>query len=236
MTDRTSSSVYSFASGLCRRTWNDVLSVYYANTPIWRVLKSVGLLFFGFFCWSASNLLLSYRPSWSFLYFVAAYGFALIVWGPLTHLALLPWVIRLRRTANHPLTRTVARKGSMLNLSIFLTIVLVLGIAPISPMLLDFGTLVDDGTGSPDVDPDLECTVVDELVECSLSDPSGIDHVVVTSGEVHVKTVEEPPYDFEIRRSNLETVLGQKQFTVELRDEDGATLRRYKRTVPTDGE
>ena len=214
---------------LCRLYWNDLLSVYYANTPIWRVFKSGGLLFLGFFCWSAASLLLSYRPEWTVLHYVVAYGFVLILWGPLTHFVVVPAVIRLRRTANHPFTRAISRHGSKLNLSVFLLLVVVLGTAPISPMILEFG-FVSSGESGPDVDPDLICTG-EAVIECELSDPSGIDHVVVTTGDRELATVEEPPFAFTVHEAELVETVGQKQFVVELRDEDGETLRRYVRTV-----
>jgi len=53
----------SFVRRVLIQAWRDLLSVYYANTPIWRLFKSAGLLFFGFFCWSASSLVLSYGIS-----------------------------------------------------------------------------------------------------------------------------------------------------------------------------
>ena len=214
---------------LCRLYWNDLLSVYYANTPIWRVFKSAGLLFLGLFCWSAASLLLSYRPEWTVLQYVVAYGFVLILWGPLTHLVVVPAVIRLRRTATSPITRTISRHGSKLNLSVFLLLVVVLGAAPISPMVLEFG-FVSSGESGPDIDPDLICTG-EAVIECELSDPSGIDHVVVTSGDRELATVGEAPFAFEIHEDELVETVSQKQLVVELRDEDGETLRRYVRTV-----
>ncbi|ELZ10691.1 hypothetical protein C479_07768 [Halovivax asiaticus JCM 14624] len=210
------------------RAWRDLLSIYYANTPIWRLLKSVGLLFFGFFCWSASSLVLSYGIDWGVLYVLRAYGFVLILWGPLTHAVIVPSVIRLRRTADGGVRRVIARHGSKLNLSIFLTIVLLLTAAPISPMVLDFQSALS-GDSSPDVDPDLTCEGIGEEISCELSDPTGIERVVVTSGDAELERVEDPPYEFTIREDDLEEVVGQKEFVVELQDEDGETLRRYRK-------
>ncbi|PCR90119.1 hypothetical protein [Natrinema ejinorense] len=227
--DATASPL-QFLRGVIGQAWRDLLSVYYANTPIWRLFKSVGLLFFGFFCWSASSLVLSYGIEWTILQYVRAYGFVLILWGPLTHAVIVPLVIRLRRTAERPIVRTIARNGSKINLSIFLTIVLILGTAPISPMLLDFQAALETDSGA-DIDPDLSCTRSDGTVSCSLSDPSGIDSVVVTSGNREIERVEEPPFEFTFRENDLEEVVGQKEFVVELRDEDGETLRRYRRSV-----
>ncbi|GAB3027831.1 hypothetical protein [Natronobiforma cellulositropha] len=227
-------SVRSYGRRLLRQAWRDTLSVYYANTPIWRTLKSGGLLVFGFFCWSAASLLLSYRPDWTVLWYVAAYGFLLIVWGPLTHAVIVPLVIRLRRTGEHPLTRAFTRHASKLNLTVFLAIVLVLGTFPVAPMTLDFQSGLT-GDSSPDVDPDLLCTVSDDLITCHLSSDEGIDHIVVTSGGSHLEVVDDPPFAFEIRVDDLETVVGQQRFDVELRDEDGDRLRRYTRNADAIG-
>lgn len=231
MTPDDSSSLVPPIRRTVRRYWNDILSIYYANTPIWRVFKSFGLLFIGFFCWSAAALLLSYRPDWTFLYYVMAYGFVLILWGPLTHFVILPIAIRLRRTADHPITRTFANKASKINLTVFFTIVIILGTAPISPMVLDFSTIFEDDDRQPDVNPDLECVIVDDLVQCSLSDGTGVDHVVVTSGDRTLDRVDEPPFAVEFAVADLEEVVGQKQFVLELRDEDGDTIRSYTRSL-----
>lgn len=210
------------------RAWRDLLSIYYANTPIWRLLKSVGLLFFGFFCWSASNLVLSYGVDWTILQYTRAYGFVLILWGPLTHAVIVPLVIRLRRTADRPSLRAIARHGSKLNLSIFLAIVLVLATAPISPMVLDFQSALGGDSG-PDVDPDLTCTGADGEISCEVADPTGVDRVIVTSGDQELRRVEDPPYAFTIRESELQEAVGQKEFVVEVQDEDGDTVRRYRK-------
>jgi hypothetical protein len=211
-----------------RDGWNDFVSVYYANTPIWRLLKSATLLFFGFFCWSGANLLLSYRGDWGFLYYVMAYGFALILWGPLTHLVIVPAVIRLRRISRGGVRSWFGRNGSKVNLTIFLLIVLLLGAFPPGVMTFEF-QMPAGGDGSADVNPQLQCTRSGELIHCHLSDSRGIDRVVVTSGREEITTVEEPPYDFDVRTGDLQTVNGDRQFTVELQDENGDTIRRYIR-------
>ncbi|SDQ43912.1 hypothetical protein [Natronobacterium texcoconense] len=216
-------STVSYPRRLLRQAWRDTLSIYYANTPIWRVLKSGGLLVFGLFCWSAASLLLSYVPEWTFLHYVMAYGFVLIFWGPLTHFVIVPLAIRLRRTAEHPVARTFARQASKINLSTFLLIVLVLGTAPISPMMLDFGAPLSDDS-SPDVDTDLVCSEGEEVITCHLTDPAGVDHAVVTSGENELKVVDDPESEFEIRIDDLEEVRDWKEFNVELKDENGDRL------------
>ncbi|WP_254767853.1 hypothetical protein [Salinilacihabitans rarus] len=230
--DATASPL-EFVRRVIGRAWRDLLSVFYTNTPIWRLLKSVGLLFFGFFCWSASNLLFSYGVDWTILQYVRAYGFVLIFWGPLTHAVIVPYVIRLRRNARRPLARTLARQGSKLTIAVFLVLVLVLGTYPIGAMTLDFGSSLQGGDGGSDVDPDLLCTQTDGTVDCRLSESDGIDHVVVLSGDREVDRADEPPFEVAFHEDDLEEVVGQKEFVVELRDEDGDTLRRYRRSVAT---
>lgn len=215
---------------LIRNGWRDAKSVYYSNTPVWRWLKSGTLILFGLFCWSAAALLLSYQPEWGFLTYIMAYGFLLIAWGPLTHFIIVPLVIRSRRTSQHPITRWLSRHGSKVNLTIFFILVIIFGAFTPGIMMLDFAGIgaIDRG---PDVSPDLTCTEVDDLIECEISDPTGIDHVVVFTAGDELLVVEEQPFKFEIPVDDLETVTGQKQFEVEVRDADNNTLRRYIRTV-----
>lgn len=216
-----------------RQAWRDTLSVYYANTPIWRVLKSGALLFLGFFVWSGANLLLSFQPGWEWLTYPMAYGFVLLLWGPLTHFVIVPTVIRWRREAEHPAARWFGRHGSKANLVVFFAIVLVLGAFPVAPMTLDFaGAIGDAGVGSPDVNPELECTTNDEVVHCHLSDPEGYDHVVVLSDGEEVARATEPPYTFDVPIEDMEESVNGPRITVELRTEDGETVRRYIRTFP----
>jgi hypothetical protein len=213
-----------------RSAWNDMRSVYYANSPIWRLLKSGALLFFGFFCWSGANLLLSYRPEWGVLYYVMAYGFALILWGPLTHFVVVPAVIHLRRSADSGIGQWIGRHGSKANLTVFILIVLALGSVPPGAMTFEFQA-VTDGGGGGDVNPDLLCTKSNERVHCHLTESQGIDTVVVSSGGETLQTVEEPPFEFDVAVGDLQRVNGDRQFTVELQDESGNTLRRYIRRV-----
>ena len=208
--------------------WNDLLSVYYANTTVWRLLKSATLLFFGFFLWSGANLLLSYRADWGVLYYVMAYGFALLLWGPLTHLVIVPLVIRIRRSGRGGIARWFSRHGSKANLTVFLLVVLVLGAFPPGVMTFEFQVPAGDG-GSSDVNPELQCTSSGEAIHCHLSDARGIDRVIVSTGGETIRTLEQPPYHFDLTTDELATVNGDKQFTVELKDAEGETLRRYIR-------
>lgn len=215
---------------LLGRAWRDLLSVYYANTPAWRWLKSGGLVLFGLALWSGANVLLSYVPEWGFLTYVAAYGLLVILWGPLTHFLIVPGVIRLRRTADGGLKRWLARNGSKLNLSVFIVLVVVLGALTPSVVLLEFsGALGDSGSG--DVTADLVCEAGEETVSCRLENARGFDHVVVSSGGQQLERVDEPPYAFEVQREELAETRNGKTFVVELKSEDGTTLRRFVRTV-----
>jgi hypothetical protein len=212
------------------QAWRDLLSVYYANTPVWRWLKSGGLVLLGLAVWSGANVLHSYVPEWDFLTYVMAYGFLVIIWGPLTHFLVVPGIIRLRRTADGGLERSIARHGSKLNLSVFVVLVVVLGTLTPGVMMLEFsGTLGDSGSG--DVTADLVCDPGEETVTCRLEEPSGFDHVVVTSGDRRLERIEEPPYEFTVQRDELAETRNGAEFVVELKAEDGTTLRRFVRTV-----
>jgi len=235
MSDRTrtgdAESPAALIRSALRQAWRDALSVYYANTPIWRLLKSGALLFLGFFVWSGSNLLLSYQPGWWWLTYPMAYGFVLLLWGPLTHLAVVPTAIRWRRGAEHPTARWLARHASKLNLSVFFAVVLVLGTFPVAPMTLDFAGAIGDG-GSADVDPELECNPTGDVVACQLSDSAGYDHVVVLSDGEEIVRADEPPFAFEVPVSEMDESVNGPRITVELRTGDGETVRRYIRTFP----
>lgn len=226
MTEKNSSRTVRWYLG---QMWRDLLSVYYANTPIWRWLKSGALIFLGFFVWTSGAVLLSVRPEWELLHYVMAYGFLLLFWGPFTHFVVVPLSIRLRRTAEHPLSRTFSRHAGKINLTIFFTLVLVLGTVTPGIMMFEFAPL--PGDGETQVRGDLVCDVDDELVSCHVEGAQGIDHVVVTSGGEVIATAEEPPFAFELHRDDIEETRTGKEFTVEYRDEDGETLRRHVRPV-----
>lgn len=206
--------------------WQDLKSVYYANTPIWRLLKSAALLFLGLFTWAGSNLLLSFRPDWTVLWIFLSYGFVLVIWGPFTHFVVVPLVIRLRRTSQGPVTHWLGRHGSKLNLTVFFLVVLLLAAYPLGVMTVQFQLPAGD---SGSVNPQLQCTKSGERIHCHLSDSRGVDHVRILSGGERLQQIDEPPFDFNLDTSELETVRDEKQFTVELRDENDDLVRRYIR-------
>jgi len=216
---------------LVRNAWRTLKTVYYANSLSWRFLKSGALVFLGFFLWSAANLLLSYQPAWTWLHYPMAYGFLVLLYGPVHHFVVIPLALRLRRAGGTQ--TTVGRYLPNAGLSVFRIAVLVLGTFPTAPVTFDFQSSLEDA--GADIDPDLLCTKstdgAETHVHCHLTESEGIDSVAVESGGEQVTVDSDPPFDFDLRASQLESVTGEKQFQVVLRDEDGSTIRRYTRTL-----
>lgn len=216
---------------LVASAWQDTKTIYYANTKPWRVIKSGALLFFGFFLWTAGNVLLSVKPGWGWLYYPMSYGFVLIVYGPIHHLLVIPFALKWRREGGR--LSTLGEHLPNSGLVLFLVLVIILGAFPPGAMAFDFDSTIE-GAGV-DVNPDLLCTkhVTDETtaVHCHLTESQGIDHVTVESGGEQIVVDREPPFDFEMTAAELNEVVGQRQFQVVLRDEDGSAIRRYTRTV-----
>jgi len=231
MSDETVQSPGVWIAHSLRDAWRTMRSVYYANSLSWRFLKSGALVFFGFFCWSASNLLLSYQPGWTWLTYPMSYGFLLLWYGPIHHVLVIPLAIRWRRSGDTK--ATVGRRLPTAGLALFLAAVVVLGTVPAGPVVFDFQSSLD-GTAA-DVDPDLLCTQSSAgdgaEIHCHLTESEGIDHVVVTSGGERIAIDRTPPFEFDISERQLTTVTGQKQFQVVLADDDGNTVRRYTRTL-----
>jgi len=214
-----------------RNAWQTLKTIYYANTVSWRPIKSGALVFCGFFLWTASNLLLSYQPAWTWLYYPMAYGFLLVLYGPFHHVVVIPLALRWRRSGG---TKTrIGRRLPNAGLALFLSAVVLLGTFPGGPMLFDFQSSLSDA--GADVNPDLLCTKSvheDEThVHCHLTTSEGIDHVVVESGGRRVTVDRARPFDFEVRSSQMAEVTGTKQFQIVLKDENSDTIRRYTRTL-----
>ncbi|WP_197431178.1 hypothetical protein [Halorubrum sp. CBA1125] len=203
--------------------------MYYANTPVWRWLKSGALVFLGLFLWMGGNVLLAYWIDATALRYATAYGFVLIAWGPLTHLVVVPAVIRLRRTAENPVVRRIVRHGSKINFTTFLVIVAVVGTVGPGVMLLDFSS--GFGTDGSDVTADLVCETDGDPITCELETAAGVDHVVLLSGGEEIDRSDEPPYAVSAPRDSLSEGPSGAQFVIELRDSNGETLRRFIRIV-----
>jgi len=204
--------------------WRDVLSIYYANTPTWRWLKSGALVFLGFFAWMSGSVLLSVEPAWGFLTYLMAYGFLLIAWGPFTHLVVVPLTIRLRRTAEHPAARWVSRNSGKVNLSIFFTLVIVLGTVTPPIMMMEFSPEFSD-SGGESFDGDLVCDDGEELISCQVEQPEGFDTIEITTGGETIMTVDGPPFEFEIPRTDIAETRTGREFTVLYRN-DGEIVNR----------
>lgn len=213
--------------GYGRQFWRDLLSVYYANTPIWRWLKSGALLFLGFGLWAGGSAVYSVTD-WRPVLYAMAYGFLLIVWGPFTHMVIVPLTIRLRRNASTPIGRTFSRNSGKINLTIFALCVISLATFAPGVMLLEFSP--STGTGAQSVSGDLVCDGGEQTISCEIVEPQGIDHVVVLSGGERLKRVDGPPFTFTVDRNKLaETRTGQ-ELIVEYRDENGQLRQRLIET------
>jgi len=229
--EESAPSPFAVGASVVGGAWSTLKTVYYANSLSWRFMKSGALVFFGFFLWAGSNLLYSYNPELTLLRYPMAYGFVLIVYGPVHHLAILPLAFRWRRAAG--VRRRVGRRLPNAMLVVFLAVVVVLGTFPAGAMTVDFqGALESSGA---DISPNLLCTKSSTgngtEIHCHLSESRGIDRIVVRSGDSRLVVDETPPYEFTINKRELEAVTGEKQFTVLLQDEDGTMIRRYTRRL-----
>jgi len=222
-------SLTSTVRGIVRQAWRDLLSVYYANTPIWRWLKSGALLFLGVGLWAGGGVVYSVTD-WRVVLYVTAYGFLLIFWGPFTHMVVVPLTIRLRRTAESKPARVFSRNSGKINLSIFFTLVIVLATFAPGVILLEFSP-TSPGGGGVEASGELVCDAREEVVSCEVLDPQNIDHVVVISGDQTLRTVESEPFEFELQREELEETQSGLRFEVEFRDDDGNTVQRRVRRV-----
>jgi len=228
MTDTKQSKTIA---GYIKQAWRDLLSIYYTNTPAWRWMKSGALFFMAFFLWTGSSVMLSVKPGWTFLHYSMAYGFVLILWGPLTHLAIVPLTIRLRRTAKHPLVRKAAINSGRLNITVFLLLVVLVGTFAPGTIMLGFSPSDGGNAGEPNVNGDVVCDFND-VISCHVEDGQGIDHVaVVSDGEV-IATADEPPFEVEFDRDDVAETRTGPEFQVQFRDENDQILRRFVRTVP----
>jgi len=176
----------------------------------------------------SGNVLLAYWTDSVTVRYALAYGFVLILWGPLTHLLVVPAVIRLRRTAENPTVRRIVRHGSKINFATFLVIVAVVGTLAPGVMLLDFSS--GFGTDGGDVTAELVCQTDSDPITC-VETAAGVDHVVLLAGGEEIDRNDEPPYAVSAPRDSLSEGPSGSQFVIELRGPDGDTLRRFVRTV-----
>lgn len=207
-----------------------MVSVYYANTPTWRWLKSGALVFLGGFAWMSGAVLLSVRPEWGLLTYLMAYGFLLVFWGPLTHLVIVPLTIRLRRTASHPATRWLSRNSAKVNLTIFVSLVILFGWLTPGIMMLEFSPTLGGGNGT-NVSGDLVCETEGEIVTCWVENPDGFDHITVEARGQLIAEAHDPPYEVQFERGDAAETRTGKEVVVTFRDEDGERVHRLVRPI-----
>lgn len=217
-----------------RHSWRLIKSIYYANATSWRLLKAGSLVFFGFFCWSAANLLVSYSVDGLFWYLLMAYGFLLIFFGPLTHLVLLPYALPwLRRQKRGSLLHRLGKNLSPTTLTVFFLLVTAMAITRADVMTFEFTSSSYSRAPVADIDPELNCTKLEKTndIECKITSDSGIESLIVESGNQALLVDDEPPFSFVIAEDDLEEVVGQRQLRVILRDADRNTVRQFTRTA-----
>lgn len=216
-----------------RDIWHTLTTIYYANSVSWRILKAGALLFFGFFLWAGSAILLSVQSGWTFLHYSRAYGFVLILYGPFHHLVVIPLYQRFRRQGTHLAFGQHLHLPNF-SLAVFLTLVVVLGTLPVAPMTIDFGSTLGDGGGTG-IHPELTCnkTTTNGATEihCQLSQSQGVDRIVVKTGGEQLRTDDQSPFKFTVRKSELIAVQGSKQFRVTVLDGRGNIIRRFTRRL-----
>lgn len=212
--------------------WDILRTVYWYNSLAWRILKSGALIVLGFFCLSGGNLVLSYKPDWTFLNYLISYGFLLIVYGPIHHLVVIPGSLRLAHTSWGHVLR-INKRGPFWTLILFFTAVAWFGASPLDVMRFEFKPT--GLTESPDINPEVTCyreaTEGTDLIRCSLPSVAEIAYVEVENKGTTVITDRDPPFEFTIEVAELEEVVGQKNFHVILRDKDGYMIRRYVRSA-----
>lgn len=217
---------------MLKKGWSILRIVYWYNSLPWRFLKSGGLIVLGFFCLSGGNLVLSYKPHWSFLNYVISYGFLLIVYGPFHHLVVIPLSLRLAHT-NPGRTFGLGKRIPFWTLILFFVATGVFGYWTPNPMLFEFkGTSL---SSTPDVNPEISCYRFEEraesVIHCSLPTVESVERVEVENDDKRLLVVEDSPCEFELRVSELTEVVGQRNFHVILRDRNGSMIRRYVRSV-----
>lgn len=213
------------ARWMARQAWSDLKSIYYANTIVWRWLKSGALVFLGFCVWAGAAVLLSVRPGWTFLYLFMAYGFLLVLWGPLTHFGIVPLVLRVRRTASHPFVQRIARHAGKINLTIFFTLVVILAIVQPGIMLLEFSP---PGTNGEEVRGDISCVGPENgEITCEVVNGAGFDHVVVVSNGDVLDRADEPPYELQFTTDEMSGT----RYLVQLRDANDNVLRTQSESI-----
>lgn len=212
---------------LIKKAWNVLKTVYSYNSLPWRILKSGGLVVFGFFNLMASNLLYSYNPNWDFLYLFMSYGALLILYGPIHHLVVIPGTINLGKY-NWARKLKIPSRGHQVMLILFFLAVIYFSLFPLNIMTFDLSAVELGSTA--DIDPEVSCWRVEKgssTIQCEVSDEPGIAKVVVNHNGETILSVKNPPYRFTVDENDLKTVVGQKSFYIIPKDKNNQMLRRY---------
>lgn len=229
----TSPSVLAGVASVARGGWRAAKTVYYANSVSWRVLKSGALVFLGCFLWAGSNVLGSY-VDWGVLDYTMAYGAVVLVYGPIHHLVVIPLALRWRRSAG--LRQRVGKRLPTAMLVVFLAAVAVAGTFSAGAMAVNFGSAMG-GDGATAAQPELACTAESggETVACEVTSAERVERVVVTSAGEQLLAVDDPPFEFTVEASAVESTMDREQFRVRLYDGNGNLVRQYTRRLATVG-
>lgn len=211
--------------------WDILRTVYWYNSLAWQFLKSGALVVFGFFLLSGGNLLYSFKPEWNWLTYVIAYGFCLIIYGPIHHLVVIPVSLRL---AHYSWGRSlrINKRGPFWTLMGFFVLVLYFGAYPADVMTFEFKP--SHLTSTPDVDPDVSCyreELPEPVITCQVARNEAIASVDLENNGRTILTDNQPPFKLSVPVSKLEEVVNQKNVHVVLRDPNGSMIRRYVRTA-----
>ncbi|MCD2199345.1 hypothetical protein LPA44_05455 [Halobacterium sp. KA-4] len=230
----TSPSALAGVTSAVRNGWRTAKTVYYANSVSWRVLKSGALLFLGCFLWAGSNVLQSY-VGWRVLDYTMAYGFVVLLYGPVHHLVVIPLALRWRRSSG--LRQRFGKRLPTAMLAVFLAVVLIAGAFPAGAMTVDFGSAIGTSDSATAAQPELACTTESggETIVCEVTNAGRVDRVVVTSAGEQLLAVDDPPYDFTVEAANVQSTMDREQFRVVLYDENGNLVRQYTRRLSTIG-
>jgi ABC-type spermidine/putrescine transport system permease subunit I len=125
----------------------------------------------------------------------------------------VPLAIRLRRSAEHPAARWFSRNSGKVNLSIFFTLVIILGTVAPPIMMMEFSPSFADNGGEP-FGGELVCEDGEAVITCQVNEPEGFDRIEITTGGETIRTVDGPPFEFELQRENIRDTRTGREFTV----------------------
>lgn len=115
----------------------------------------------------------------------------------------------------------------------FFVAMIYFGMYPLDVMTFEFSA--PHLTETVDVDPDIDCyrggKEKSPTIFCRVQAMEGIGYIEVENKGKTVLTDRDAPFEFRISESDLEAVVGQKNFHIVLRGKDGQMIRRYVRSA-----